>query len=79
MLVSIETVRVAISEMLSLTENWTTWFSVSRSCSESAATAQNDKFKAVFIACITSKLNQEAQYLASILSDMFVKYIWVVH
>ena len=47
--------------------------------SESAVTAQNDECKAVFIARIhaskTSKLSRETHYLASILSDTFVKCI----
>ena len=47
---------------------------------ESAVTGQNDEFKASFDSSYsrlfkTSKLSQETQYLASILSDTFIKCI----
>ena len=42
--------------------------------SESAVTTQNDEFSVVFWARIhASNLNQEIQYLASILTDKFIK------
>ena len=65
----------------STSESYTTAFLPSGHLDfESAFTAQNDEFKAVFVARlqVVKRLGQENQYLGSILTDNLVQCIWKI-